>query len=60
MVKDFEPEQYKDEYREKLWEIINQKIQGREIVVPKEEENGNVLDIMEALRKSLEQADKAG
>ena len=29
MVKPFEPEQFKDEYREKLWDIINSKEIGR-------------------------------
>ncbi|MBQ7839357.1 MAG: Ku protein [Lachnospiraceae bacterium] len=56
MVQDFEPEKYHDEYQTKLWEIINQKIQGKEIVTPREERPDNVIDIMEALQKSLEQA----
>ena len=52
MVKDFEPELYKDEYREKLIEIINAKIQGKEITTPKETIIG-VVDLMEALKQSL-------
>ena len=56
MVQAFEPEKYHDEYQTKLWEIINQKIQGKEVVTPREERPGNVIDIMEALQKSLEQA----
>lgn len=55
MVKDFAPEQYKDEYRERLWEIINSKIQGKEIVAP-QETVVNVIDLMEALKQSLSQA----
>lgn len=55
MVKDFEPEQYKDEYQEKLWQIINGKIQGKEVIAP-QEPVVNVIDLMEALRKSLSQA----
>lgn len=55
MVKDFEPELYQDEHREKLWEIINSKIQGKEIVTP-QEAVVNVIDLMEALRQSLSQA----
>lgn len=55
MVKEFEPEQYKDEYREKLLEIINAKIGGKEIVAPQEESH-SVINLMEALKKSLEQA----
>lgn len=53
MVKNFEPEQYKDEYQTRLWEIINQKIQGKEIVAPVENVQVNVIDIMEALKQSL-------
>lgn len=55
MVKEFEPEQYKDEYREKLWEIINGKIQGKEVVAP-QETVVSVIDLMEALKQSLSQA----
>lgn len=58
MVKDFEPEQYKDEYQEKLWEIINGKIHGKEVIAP-QEPVVNVIDLMEALRKSLLQAGAA-
>lgn len=53
MVQPFQPEQYKDEYKSKLWEIINKKIQGKEIVAPTENIQVNVIDIMEALKQSL-------
>ena len=56
MVKPFEPEQFKDEYREKLWEIINSKIQGKEFVVPEDHVEVSVINLMEALQKSLELA----
>ena len=56
MVKPFEPEQFKDEYREKLWDIINSKIQGKEFVVSEEHVEISVINLMEALQKSLEQA----
>lgn len=56
MVKPFEPEQFKDEYREKLWEIINSKIQVKEFVVSEEHVEVSVINLMEALQKSLEQA----
>ena len=58
MVRDFEPAQYKDEYREKLWQIINAKIQGKDVVAPKEEVI-NVVDLMEALKQSLAQVGAA-
>ena len=56
MVKPFEPEQFKDEYREKLWAIINSKIQGKEIVVPDDHVEVSVVNLMEALKQSLEAA----
>ncbi|MBR3679337.1 MAG: Ku protein, partial [Oscillospiraceae bacterium] len=56
MVKPFEPEQFKDEYREKLWDIINSKVQGKEFVVSEEHVEVSVINLMEALQKSLEQA----
>ena len=56
MVKPFEPEQFKDEYREKLWAIINSKIQGKEIVVPDDRVEVSVVNLMEALKQSLEAA----
>lgn len=56
MVKPFEPEQFKDEYREKLWEIINSKIQGKEFVAPEEHVEFSVINLMDALKQSLEQA----
>ncbi|MBQ8401556.1 MAG: Ku protein [Clostridia bacterium] len=56
MVKPFEPEQFKDEYREKLWDIINSKVQGKEFVVSEEHVEVSVINLMEALQKSLEKA----
>ncbi len=52
MDKPFEPGEYKDEYQEKLRAMIQDKIDGKEIVAPKEEET-KVIDLMEALQKSL-------
>ena len=53
MVQDFRPAAYKDEYRTRLWEIIQQKIQGKEITVPQENSQTTIIDIMEALKQSL-------
>ena len=54
----FDPLRYKDEYRERLMERIESKSRGEEIVVNAEPEagSGEVVDIMEALRRSLEAA----
>lgn len=54
--KKFNPLQYKDEYRERLMDKIKAKSQGKTIVAEEreEEKGGEVIDIMEALRRSLE------
>jgi len=46
---------YKDEYQEGLRAIIDKKIAGEEIVAPQEVEAPKVVDLMEALRRSLDQ-----
>src|SRR5262245_55467197 len=46
--------QYKDEYQEALRQIIDMKIAGEEIIAPKEEEPAKVVNLMDALRQSLE------
>lgn len=55
MVKPFEPNLYKDEYQERLSQLIEDKINGKEIVAAKQEDGGNVIDLMEALQRSIEQ-----
>jgi DNA end-binding protein Ku len=45
--------EYKDEYKEGLRAIIEAKIAGEEIVAPEEHEPPKVVDLMEALRRSL-------
>lgn len=45
---------YKDEYQEGLREIIDAKIDGREIVAQEIEAPPKVVNLMEALRKSLD------
>jgi DNA end-binding protein Ku len=45
---------YKDEYKEGLRKIIDAKISGEEIVAPEVQEPPKVVDLMEALRKSLD------
>ncbi len=46
---------YKDEYQEGLRALIDAKVAGEEIVAPTEEAPPKVVDLMEALRRSLEQ-----
>ena len=46
---------YKDEYQEGLRAIIEAKVAGEEFVAPEESAPPKVVDLMEALRKSLDQ-----
>lgn len=53
MAKPFEPENYVDEYRQKIERAIAAKIQGKEIVVREEDDFNPALDLMTALQESL-------
>ncbi|BDF59448.1 non-homologous end joining protein Ku [Christensenellaceae bacterium] len=55
----FRPEQYSDEYQNRLRDLIEKKIEGQEIVTPKQEEQGNIIDLMDALKASLGKSKKA-
>jgi DNA end-binding protein Ku len=46
--------EYRDEYQEGLREIIDAKIAGREVVAPEVQEPPKVVNLMEALRRSLD------
>jgi DNA end-binding protein Ku len=55
LTKPFVPGEYNDAYREKLFEVINAKLEGREFVQA-QAPTVQITDLMEALRLSLEQA----
>lgn len=52
----FDPSKYKDEYQSRLRELIEAKIAGQEIVSAEPESPGKVIDLMEALKASVEKA----
>ena len=54
----FDPSKYKDEYQTKLRELIETKISGREVVAAESEGPGKVIDLMDALKASVEKAKK--
>lgn len=56
MKQSFEPAKYHDEYRERLWEIIQAKANNQEVSIVPEEEPSNVISMMDALQKMVEQA----
>ena len=54
LADDFKPERYKDDYRDRVLEMIERKAEGQEVVVAEEEEEqAPVVDLMAALEASL-------
>ena len=53
-VKEVDLSAYKDTYTEKLTALIEAKVQGKEIVAPPAEEAPQVINLMEALQRSVE------
>lgn len=54
----FDPSNYKDEYQVKLKELVETKISGKEVVAAEPQGVGKVIDLMEALKASVEKAKK--
>src|SRR5919198_2362702 len=61
LAEDFEPSQYKDEYRDRVIEMIERKAQGEEVVIEAPtEEPKQVPDLMAALEQSIASAKGQG
>jgi DNA end-binding protein Ku len=59
MTGEFDPDEFKDEYREKLEALVQKKVEGEEITVVEETGSGaKVLDLIEALKASVEASGK--
>jgi DNA end-binding protein Ku len=58
--KPFEPEEYQDHYREALAQLIDAKLEGREVVKAPPARETKVIDLADALRRSVEAARKGG
>jgi DNA end-binding protein Ku len=54
----FDPERYDDTYRKELLQLIRAKAKGQDLPEPKEAEDGEVFDLMAALRESVERTKK--
>ncbi len=61
MSADFKPEEFTDDYRAALQQVIDSKVSGQEIVAPAEVEEApsGTVDLMAALRASVERAKAA-
>ena len=58
LTEPWNPEAYRDEYRDALFEIVEKKIAGEEIEVVPEATPAKVVDLMEALKASVAAAKK--
>lgn len=56
--KPFDPEEYADHYREALSHLIDAKLEGREVVTSPAAREAKVIDLADALRRSVEAAKK--
>lgn len=56
MTAEFDPAQYRDEYREALMAVIAAKVEGRQVAPEAEAPAGAVIDLMAALAASVEAA----
>ncbi len=54
----FDPARYKDEYREAVMRVVQAKIDGEVIEAPAAPQTAKVMDLMEALRASVDAAKK--
>jgi DNA end-binding protein Ku len=53
--KEFDPSKYHDHYRERVLEVAQQKVEGQQVTeAPPEPRRGQVIDLMSALKASLE------
>jgi DNA end-binding protein Ku len=61
LTDDFDPDKYRDEYRERVLELIERKAEGQEVVLQEAaaEETAEVVDLMAALEASLDAVRKA-
>jgi DNA end-binding protein Ku len=55
----FDPSKYDDQYRKELLDLIHAKAEGEPLPEREEEQTGEVVDLLEALRASVEQTKKS-
>jgi DNA end-binding protein Ku len=56
----FDPAKYDDTYRKELLDLIKAKAKGMDLPEPQQEEEGQVVDLMAALRESVQRTKKQG
>jgi DNA end-binding protein Ku len=55
----FDPEKYDDTYRKELLELLRAKAKGKKLPEPQEDEGGELIDLMQALRESVEKTKRS-
>jgi DNA end-binding protein Ku len=59
MATEFEPSEYKDEYKQAVMKLVEAKVQKKEVIeAPEPEAETTVVDLMSALKASVERAKK--
>jgi DNA end-binding protein Ku len=58
LVGEFDPEEYENEYRNDLRAMLEAKLEGKEITRPEPAPQAPVVDLMDALKQSVAQAQK--
>ena len=56
----FKPQEFEDHYERALKELIEKKAKGEKIEMPKEQPTGKVINLMDALRRSVQAETKTG
>ena len=56
---EFDPSEFRDRYQEVVIEMVKAKVKGQEPVLAKAPERGKVINLMDALKRSLEEAKPA-
>ncbi len=59
MIKNFDFARYHDVYKEKLTKLIQLKIEGKEVVQVRDPEEPKIINLMEALKRSVAEAQAA-
>jgi DNA end-binding protein Ku len=56
MSDEFKPDKYRDDYRERVQAMLDEKSKGREITIaaPESPQHGQIIDLMQALKQSIE------
>lgn len=58
LTESFDPKKYTDDYRVALHNLINKKVEGKDIEIAPEAPERNVIDLMDALKASVKETKK--